>query len=357
MTTRLSLARVTNRIIEALLGITLLIVVAVILMSLLGWVPAGFAYLLFVLVTIFTVRSVPVEPGAWLGLRIVRRALVALIALITVDVLFINGLDIPTLIALVLCDFALGRATRRIAGAPDAILDERQAIWRDRSYRFAYIILAVAAGGVLAASDFASSGTRQWLANSLQHGGAFISFVQLLAFLPSMVIAWTEPDRITGPDLPRLRQGLVAQLAGLLVALCLVIPIILSLSIVFAPIRISRVTHPEAISQTTASNCMYFGAREEVGVGFGATVPLNAVACWNGTTAYESWGLNASDCVIYGSDFATVSTLECRRSTQPDGTLRFTYRARVQSMFLPFITRDVALTLALTKNGKVVQFP
>jgi len=357
MTNRLALARLTNRIIEALLGLTLLVVVAVILMSFVGLVPAGLAYLLFVFVTVFTVRSVPVEPGAWLGLRIVRRALVALIAVITVDLLFINGFDIPTLIALVLCDFALGRATRRVAGAPDEILDERQAIWRNRAYRFAYLIFAVAAGGVLLASDFVSSDTRQWLANSLQRGGAFISLIQLLAFLPSMVIAWTEPDRISGADLPRLRNGLAAQLAGLLVALCLVIPIVLSLSIVFAPMRISRITHPETIPGTTASSCMYFGAREEVGVGFGASVPLNAVACWNGTTAYESWGLNASDCLIYAGDFATVSTLECRRSTQPDGTLRFTYRVRVQSMFLPFVTRDVALNLALTKNGKVLQFP
>jgi len=49
--------------------------------------------------------------------------------------------------------------------------------------------------------------------------------------------------------------------------------------------------------------------------------------------------------------------LTCRQATSSDGTLTFTYRTRLRAVLLPFIARDVVMTVSLTKDGKVVQFP
>lgn len=339
--------------------IVLVLLATVVLFLVLGVFlsAVSFSYLLFVILTVFAVRSVPVEPGAWLGLRIVRRLLVAVILAITVDLLFVPSLAIPALVALILCDFALGRATRRLAGAPDDVLDERQAVWRNRAYTIAYVLFAATVAAVLVVGQFASEGSRQWLADSMKSGGAFVALIELLAFLPSMVIAWIEPDRIVGADAPRLRTSVAARIAVAMVVLSLVIPIVLSLSIAVGPIGTSTTTHLESSVDAASAPCRYFGARKHVGIGFGATIPMSAVACWNGSSAYEEWGLNASDCHIYSSEFASVDTLECRRTSSPDGTLRFSYRVRVQAAVLPFVTRDLTLALVLSKNGKVVQFP
>ena len=115
------------------------VVVGVFLVGLLPPFTTSLAYIVFVLATIMVVRSVPVEPGAWLGLRVVRRALVVLISLITVDFLTsgssYQATEFPLLGALALADFALGRATRRIASAEARDLDERQESLRNRAHR------------------------------------------------------------------------------------------------------------------------------------------------------------------------------------------------------------------------------
>jgi hypothetical protein len=84
---------------------------------------------------------------------------------------------------------------------------------------------------------------------------------------------------------------------------------------------------------------------------------LSAVACWNGTKAYESWGLNNSDCIPRRTEFVYYATIECRRIEAADGSLHFIYRTKLRSAVLPFITREVVLTLWLTEDGKVLQFP
>lgn len=342
------------------------LIVLLIGFGLLAWFEifdAGLIYVLFVLVTAFVVRSVEVEPGAWLGLRAVRRGLVLVIALITLDFLTIRAMDfnqvgIALLFLLILADVALGRATRRIASADEDRIDERQEALRNRAHRIAYAILAISVGLVLLIAEVATPGLRRWLAESLG-GGGVVSFIQLLFFSPAMVIAWLEPDRIADEDGSRMHRNLRARIAYGMVTLAVVLPVLMSLLLAVAPSRVSAFTRPEpdfATSNGTA-HCSYFDARTQAGIGFGATTRIAAVACWDGRSAFEEWGLNSSDCYPYRSEFVSTTTIECRRTMGSDGSLHFTYRTDVRSAILPFVSREVVMTLNLTKDGKVVQFP
>jgi hypothetical protein len=317
------------------------------------------AYAVFVVATVFVVRSVPVEPGIWLGRRNVRRGLVVVIAVITLSFLTRPYVDPNSggflfLLLLVLGDVALGRATRRMATAPDRLLDERQEALRNRAHRLAYWLLAVSAGLTVLAADIISPDTRRWLEEGVRGAGPVVTFIQFLFFLPAMVLAWLEPDRLTGIDAPVLQWGRRAAVATTMVAIALLTPLALSLVLALAPIRTSTYAR---VDTGNGGQCRYFDARKQVGLGMGATIPLSAVVCWDGTTASEEWGLNSSDCLPQMSAFAIVSAAACRRTTDPNGTLRFTYHAVVRSAILPFVTRDVVMTLAVAKDGRVVQFP
>src|ERR1700687_2789735 len=194
------------------------LVVILIGFGLLTWLQvfdAAFLYLVFVLATAVVVRSVEVEPGAWLGLRAVRRGLVLVIALITLDFLAIRAIDfnqvgIALLFLLILADVALGRATRRIASADEDRIDERQEALRNHAHRIAYAILAISVGLVLLTAEVATPGLRRWLAESLG-GGGVVSFIHLLFFSPAMVIAWLEPDRIADEGGSRVCRKLRAR--------------------------------------------------------------------------------------------------------------------------------------------------
>jgi hypothetical protein len=322
-------------------------------------------YVLFLLVTAFVVRSVEVEPGAWLGLRLVRRGLVVVITVITLDFLIMRSVDfanlgIALLVLLALGDVALGRATRRLATADEDRIDERQEALRNRAHRIAYAILAISVGLVVLIAEVANPGTRRWLADSLG-GGSVVSFIQLLFFLPAMVIAWIEPDRIADEDGPRMRRNTLTRIAYGMVTIAFALPVLMSLSLALAPVRTAAFTKPEPVlvssSGRPTDGCTYFDARAQTGIGFGATIPLTAVACWNGATAYEDWGLNGSDCHPNRTELVTDTTIECRRTTGSDGSLHFTYRTLLRSAILPFVSREVVMTLDLTKDGKVIQFP
>jgi hypothetical protein len=351
--------------IERVVAALVLVLIGFGLLAWLQVIDGAFLYLLFVLATVFVVRSVDVEPGAWLGLRVVRRGLVIVITLITLDFLIMRTMDfinvgIGLLVLLALADLTLGRATRRIASADADRIDERQEALRNRAHRIAYAILAVSVGLVVLVAELATPGTRRWLADSLG-GGGVVSFIQLLFFLPAMVIAWIEPDRIADENAPRMRNSTRARFAYGMVTIAVVLPVLLSLSLSVAPIRDSTFTRPEPVvvssSGASTDQCTYFDSRKQVGIGFGATIPLIAVACWNGTTAFEEWGLNSSDCLPSRTEFVTATTLECRRTAGPDGSLHFTYRTVLRSVILPFISREVVMRLDLTKDGRVVQFP
>jgi hypothetical protein len=351
--------------VERVVAAFVLVLVGFGLLASVAFFGATWLYFVYLLVTVFVVRSVAVEPGKWLGLRAVRRGLVLLTTLVTLDFLAMSLTDFRTfglalLVLLALCDLALGRATRRIATAEPGHLDERQESLRNRAHRIAYAILALSVGLVVVVAEVVSPSTRRWLSDAIG-GGTIVTFVQLLFFLPAMVIAWIEPDRIADEDASIMGKNTWARVAYAMVATAVVLPIVLALSLAVAPVRMSAFTksQPPFTGQgnQAATGCEYFDAREQVGIGFGATIPLAAVACWNGTMAFESWGLSSSDCHPGRTELVTDTTVQCTRVTGADGSLHFTYRTSLRSPILPFVSRDVAVTLDLTKEGKVVQFP
>ena len=320
-------------------------------------------YLSLLVATVFIVRSVPVQPGTWLSRQRVRRGLVVLTAALTASFLtpVLSG-SLITLILLGLCDLALGRATQRIGSAESYQLDERQEAIRNRAHWIAYPILAVSVGATMIVAEAATPATRQWLGAFFQGSGAEMTFVELLFFLPAMIIAWLEPDRIGSADMPQTRTGIRGFLAVSLVVLCVMLPFALALTAFVAPIPTSSYIQPQGAyipegSTTATGQCSYFGATKKVGYGVTVNLPLSAVACWDGKTAFESWGMNDSDCLPNLTSLVNVTRTVCSRTTDANGTLRFTYGSRVTSPLIPFAHRDVALTIAVTKDGKVVQFP
>src|ERR1700716_1146140 len=203
-------ARVTGALILLILGFMLLA-------TLPGfyWITV---YAVFVVATVFVVRSVPVEPGVWLGRRIVRRGLVLVTVAVALAFLPMTYVDPNSggfllLLLLVICDLALGRATRRIASAPDWVVDERQEARRNRAHRLAYWMLAVTAGLAVLLTDLVSPDSRRWLGDGIRGGSPMVTFLEFLFFLPAMVLAWLEPDRVTGVDAPARPWGTRAAIA------------------------------------------------------------------------------------------------------------------------------------------------
>ncbi|HYM51424.1 MAG TPA: hypothetical protein VET65_12755 [Candidatus Limnocylindrales bacterium] len=316
------------------------------------------AYVIFVALTIRVVRSVPVSAGAWLSRRLVRRTLVAGIALISLDFAAGRGLPFDSglvlFLALVAGDVVLGRATSRMASAKDEFVDERQEALRNRASRLAYGMVAAATGVIVFGAYVTGPATRAWLDGAL-HGGPMIAFAQLLLFLPAMLIAWLEPEAPTDEPFPARRWTAPERLAAAMVGIALIVPIVFLVSPVILPVRSTAFQRPE--SAPAGETCRYFDATREVGLpGAGTTLRLSAVACWNGKTAFEEWGLNDSDCLPSGV-IAGVTRLRCSRSVDADGTLHFIYATRFQSALIPTVTRDVVMTLVLAKDGRVVQFP
>lgn len=350
---RAAAIRVAAMLVICVLGVTL------------GW-PLGTgglwlfpAYLALVLATVEVVRSIDREPGAWLSRRAVRRVLVAAISVVCAGLVAATAgaagmaLSVYLLVVLVVLLVALGRATRRIATAPDKAIDERQEALRNRAHRLSYWALAVAVGGTLVVADLASTTTRVWLGSAL--GGGLIVLLVLVLGLPAMLVACLEPDGIEPAVRPRLHPRL--PLAMALTAFTIAAPFLLSLGVVLLPQRTtSTVSDPRPVP-TGAVGCHEFMASASIGVGVEAEIPLHAIACWDGSHAWEGYGMNASDCMIWAGSLTSSTADRCSRTTGPDGTLRFTYRAVVRPELLPFLSRDVTLGVVLDGNGRVVSFP
>jgi hypothetical protein len=338
-----------------------------------GWLIG--AYFALVLVTALVVRGVRQEPGSWLGRRTVRRGVVVLLAAICVALVATPAPSTPSdssdifvlFLVLVVLNVALGRATQRIATAPDAYVDERQEALRNRAHRISYVILAAVVGGTALVADSASSQTRSWLESSLG-GGGWIALLELLFVLPAMVMAFLDEGAAPADEVDEARVrsfGRRDRLAAALLALTLAAPLVLSLAVLVTPLRTSSYTvNPNDAAPAPATpasaggtdmRCREFYA--QLGVGVTAVVNLHAQACWDGTRAYESFGMNASDCLPGSALLAIATTSLCERTTTPDGTLSFTYRSQVSSVLLPFLHRDVTLRLVIDRNGRVEQFP
>lgn len=329
------------------------------------------AYFGLVVLTGFVVNGVRGEPGSWLGRRVVRRMLVLAVAAVCVGLMTVgpptaegSGGLVLFVFVLILLNVALGRATQRMATAPDSLVDERQEALRNQAHRLAYVLLALLVGGVVVVADVATTQSREWLSGVVR-GSGWIVFLELIFVLPAMVVAVLEPDRLP-PEWRRApRQTVRARAAAVLLVLTLAVPVSLSLLLLVLPVGTSATTSvraaPLPVGEAGAGGavlgCRTFNADALVGRGIQADIPLSAEACWNGRFASESYGMNASDCLIRDFIGVNVTTIQCTRTTAPDGTLRFIYRTTVASSLLPFVTRDVILQIVIDRHGKVVQFP
>lgn len=325
----------------------------------LGWFFAAYAAL--VLATATVLRRVNREPGSWLGRRWVRRALVAVLGADCLILLF-GGVWLSTavlvpIVLLILLNIALGRATQRVATAPDATVDERQEELRNRAHLVSYRMLAIGLTLIILIG-VATPQTRWWLAHSLPLG--FLGFLQLLFGLPAMVLAWIESDRLA-PEGEQKVSDVWAAASLPLLGLTIATPFALSLAFTFLPVHTSPWMGPPRVDYLAASSspvhCREFYTHAGVGIGVEAEIPLHAWACWDGRHAYGASGMNRSDCMPTQSVFATVTTTRCTRTTSADGTLHFTYRAAVRPALLPFLVREMEVGLVIDRNGHVERFP
>lgn len=97
-----------------------------------------------------------------------------------------------------LVGLVLRTAVQKVADQTDEALDERQIAFRDRTYVIAYRGLAVGVVWLLLAAYIVAdaSATRQVsqaVADWIMSDGLFIG-VPVIAFLPSAVLAWHQPD-------------------------------------------------------------------------------------------------------------------------------------------------------------------
>jgi len=97
-------------------------------------------------------------------------------------------------IFIVLGGYSLLRiSVRSIADAPDELLDERQVVVRNTSYRYAYYAMGYLLLGLLLLMFF---GPQLQMFESEGNDGSFLMIASLFAYssLPSMVMAWRERD-------------------------------------------------------------------------------------------------------------------------------------------------------------------
>ena len=99
-----------------------------------------------------------------------------------------------SLIFVVLGGYSLLRiSVRSIADAPDELLDERQVVVRNTSYRFAYYVMGYLFLGLLLLMFF---GPQLQMFQSEGNDGSFLLIAALITYasMPSMVMAWRERD-------------------------------------------------------------------------------------------------------------------------------------------------------------------
>ena len=103
----------------------------------------------------------------------------------------------------------LNRSTSRIAKEKDKNLDERQRSRRNRAYRLAYQVVVYLLLLTLLL-DFFGPGAFQitfYNANSSVTSFLLLADVLLIAFLPTMYVAWLEPDPIQEETAYSVQKG------------------------------------------------------------------------------------------------------------------------------------------------------
>jgi len=101
---------------------------------------------------------------------------------------------VASVIFIVLGGYSLLRiSVRSIADAPDELLDERQVVVRNTSYRYAYYAMSYLILGLFLLMFF---GPQLQMFQSEGDDGSFLMIAALFAYssMPSMVMAWRERD-------------------------------------------------------------------------------------------------------------------------------------------------------------------
>jgi hypothetical protein len=153
----------------------------------------------------------PASRATWrahLHARPGRRALVAVL-LALCAALMLQGLVRAgpplafALIGLILAnDVLLLVATSNVAELPEGAVDERQEAIRNHAYRLAYRLVMLVSIGLLALIVvLASFGDPIGWLQSVWTNTALVvavgtSLAQLVSFLPTMILAWSEPDPV-----------------------------------------------------------------------------------------------------------------------------------------------------------------
>lgn len=275
----------------------------------------------------------------------------------------LDGAGMPLTLVLLVLDVILGALTGWLAFARTSSLDERQASLRDRAYRVAFRLILLGAIvmvlGTIAGSIVDTSNPR--LQPAQVFGSRWIvALLELLAALPTAVIAWLEPATIEDPG----RQTPVLPAASRWLPL-IGIPILAALwllAVATLPAQASAVRDDAKHGLTVAdATCGHFTGTREVGYGFGAQVRLDVEACWDGSRAYafrQDPFADLTRCSVEPgtADFAGVTDLSCTEQTDSSGTMHYTVHARVRPGLVPAVTREVTLELDVTKDGKVLAF-
>jgi diacylglycerol kinase len=146
--------------------------------------------------------------SGWLSHQAIRRTLTLAWVLCCLAFLTLGGFSIQGAVWFVLFALTLGAdillyaATHGVADRATGALDERQQAVRDRAYRTAYAVvcsgIVVVVGGAMLLFFTGNEVAPWWFAAPSSHPATLAGFgvatLQLTAFLPTALVAWTEPD-------------------------------------------------------------------------------------------------------------------------------------------------------------------
>jgi hypothetical protein len=340
------------------------------------------------------ITSTPRGLGGRRSRRVVVGIVVAATALLgSLVPASLHGFAILVALLLAGLDVALIGATDALAFTNRRALDERERALRDMAYRRGFRILGLAFVVeilILIATSILSyyiSGAAHGLATSVVDSGipgrALVGLLEALIMLPTLVIAWVDPDRVTDEvpgRSPSHRLGWLA-LPAVAAAWLLLMAV--------GPEQAAAASRNTGSFGLEGASCAPFAGGRIVGAEFGATVGMRVGVCWKGHDAFvfgdPNIALPRSAIAAIGvppgidvgpggpdanpadpqitscgadnlDDFATVSATNCTGAIDSAGTLHYTVHARVSAPF-GIGQRDVTLSLVVDRNGHVLQRP
>jgi hypothetical protein len=215
-------------------------------------------------------------------------------------------------------------------------------------------------------------------------GRALVGVLEALLMLPTVVIAWIQPDPGADETLATTGQHRLAWLSLPAVAILWLV------LVAVGPEQAAQASRGHSSSfSVQGATCAPFAAGRVVDAEFGATVGMRVGVCWNGhdafvfgdptiplpSSAIAGMGVPAGldtgpggsyvdpsqpDITACGADnlddFATVSATSCSGVIDPGGTLHYSVHAQVSAP-LGFGRRNVTLTLVVDRNGHVLVHP